>query len=122
MRNRNDAARKSLIGKLYRNRVLRTCAPTDSKLATNFFAVHLLQRVGEFFMRVGQLEQPKAARFWLRYDERVVLFWRAKRGAKLASGANASSVPNRADEMQRQLVDARANDDELKRGARTNPT
>ena len=104
-----------MVRKLNQNGVLRTCAPTDSKFASDFFAVHFFERVGEFFMRVCELKKPKARRFWLRYDERVVLFWRAKRGAELASGADASSVTKRTDEVQRQLVDARTNDDELER-------
>jgi len=115
MRHRNDTARKDLVRKLNANRVLRTCAPSDSQLAPNFFAVHLLQRVGEFLMRVCKLKKPKTRGFWLRYDDRVVLFWLAKRGAKLASGADASSVTDRTDKVQRQFVDFRANDDELER-------
>lgn len=113
MRNADDGARKALITSIDYKRILHRRSAANAEFLPDELAVKILQVLNQIFVSVRELKQPKALRFGFAHYATVVLFWLAERGAKLTTGANATSRADAVDVMQRQFIDRGTNDDEF---------
>lgn len=113
MRNADDGAREALIASIDHKRVLRRCSAPNAEFLPDELAVKVPQVFDQIFVSVRKLKQPKTLRLGFAHYATVMLFWLAERGAKLTTGANATSRADAVDVMQRQFIDRGTNDDEF---------